>query len=138
MDGVALLAMVERLGDEFRRRGMRTHAVPLRVYWLALRHGLVQGEGHALQLSLSEDAVVEWFKLLRFPPYQQAYPVRAAGSACPVCPARDGRAPEVITERAFPDGRKMACLACRTAWLEVEPAGRLGRGSDAPVPRRRS
>jgi hypothetical protein len=136
MDRAALLAMVARLGDEFRRRGMRTHAVPLRVYWLALRHDLVHDERHGLHLTLSEDSVVEWFKLLRLPPYRDAYPVRPAGSPCVSCPPPAGRALEVVTERTFPDGRKMACLACHAAWLEVEPPGRLGRGSDVPVPRR--
>jgi hypothetical protein len=132
MEDDALLAMVQCLGDEFRRREMRAHLVPLRIYWLALRHGLVRDERHGLQLTLSEDTVVEWFKLLRLPPYQNAYPVRPTGSACPTCARRDGRASQVSTERTFPDGRKMACVDCHTAWLEVEPASRLGRGSDAP------
>jgi hypothetical protein len=132
MDRGSLLAMVQRLGDEFRRRGMRTHLTPLRIYWLALRHGLVQDEGHALQLTLSEETVVEWFKLLRLPPYQDAYPVRAAGSACLACGPRATAAAELATERTFPDGRKVVCLACRSAWLEVEAVTRMGRGSDAP------
>jgi hypothetical protein len=135
MDRAALLAMVKRLGDEFRRRGMRTHVAPLRVYWLALRHGLVQDAEHALRLTLSEETVVEWLKVLRLPPYQDAYRVRPTGSACPSCVGADGRASEVSTERTFPEGRKVVCLGCRSAWLEMEPS-RLGRGSDAPVPRR--
>ncbi len=134
MDRKALLKMVHQLGGEFRRRGMRTHVTPLRIYWLALQHGLVQGEEHGLHLALSEETVVEWFKLLRLPPYQAAYPVRPMGSACADCPAPQGRANEVTTERTFPDGRKVVCLACHTSWLELEPR-RLGRGSDAPVRR---
>jgi hypothetical protein len=136
MDREALLQMVHRLGGEFRRRGMRTHVTPLRVYWLALKHGLVQDEEHALHLALSEETVVEWFKLLRLPPYQGAYSVRPPGSVCPDCPPPEGRANEVTTERTFPDGRKVVCLACRRSWLELEPSSRLGRGSDAPVRRR--
>ncbi|HXX31428.1 MAG TPA: hypothetical protein VEJ89_12060 [Myxococcaceae bacterium] len=132
MDRAALLDMVRRLGDEFRRRGMQAHLVRLRVYWLALHHGLVRDASHALHLTLSEDAVVEWFKLLRLPPYQHAYPVRPTGSACPACAPGGGPATEVVTERTFPEGRKVACLGCRTAWLEMEPPGRLRRGSDAP------
>ena len=133
MDRDTLLAMVHRLGEEFSRRGMRTHVTPLRIYWLALRHGLVQAEGHALHLALSEETVVEWFKLLRLPPYQDAYPVRASGSACPACGPRQPGTEELATERTFPDGRKVICLVCRSAWLEVEAATRLGRGSDVPV-----
>ncbi len=136
VDRDALLEMVQRLGDEFRRRGMRTHVTPLRIYWLALRHGLVQDEHHGLHLTLSEETVVEWLKVLRLPPYQTAYRVRPTGSTCPLCLPPQGRAGEVSTERTFPEGRKMVCLGCRSAWLEMEPASRLGRGSDVPVPRR--
>jgi hypothetical protein len=135
MDRQALLEMVHRLGGEFRRRGMRTHVTPLRIYWLALKHGLVQGEEHGLHLALSEETVVEWFKLLRLPPYQDAYPVRALGSACADCPPAEARSSEVTVERTFPDGRKVVCLGCRGCWLELEPSSRLGRGSDAPVRR---
>ena len=45
-----------------------------------------------------------------------------------------GRVVEVeatIVNRTFPEGRKVACLACRAAWLELEPTTRMGRGSDA-------
>ena len=136
MDREALLQMVHRLGGEFARRGMRTHVAPLRIYWLALKHGLVQDEQHRLHLALSEETVVEWFKLLRLPPYQAATPVRPTGSSCPECPPREGRAREVTTEATFPGGRKMVCSACRSSWLEMEPSSRLGRGSDAPVRRR--
>ena len=136
MERESLLRMVHLLGGEFGRRGMRTHVAPLRIYWLALKHGLVQDEQHGLHLALSEETVVEWFKLLRLPPYQTAYPVRPTGSACPECQPREGSAGEVTTERTFPDGRKMVCLDCRTSWLEIEPSSRLGRGSDAPVHRR--
>jgi len=37
---------------------------------------------------------------------------------------------EVVTEQTFPEGRKVACLACRAAWLELEPTTRMGRGMD--------
>ncbi len=136
MDRDALLAMVHRLGEEFRRRDMRTHLAPLRIYWLALRHGLVQDDTHALHLTLSEETVVEWFKLLRLPPYQKAYPVRPTGAPCPACGPRGAADGELTTERTFPGGRKVVCLSCRSAWLEVESVTRLGRGSDVPVPRR--
>lgn len=116
---------------------MRTHVTPLRIYWLALRHGLVHDERHGLHLTLSEETVVEWLKVLRLPPYENAYRVRPTGSACPSCVPPEGRgAGEVATERTFPEGRKMVCLGCHSVWLEMEPASRLGRGKDAPVPRR--
>jgi len=110
---------------------MHGHLAPLRLYWLALRHDLVETERHGLHVQLSEELVVEWFKLLRLPPYEQAYRVQAPGSRCPQCPTSEGPAVEVLTERTFPEGRKVACLTCRTAWLELEPPTRMGRGSDA-------
>ena len=131
MERDELLAMVKRLGAEFRKRGMHGHLAPLRLYWLAIRHDLVQRDRHGLHVQLSEEMVVEWFKLLRLPPYERAYPVQPPGSRCPHCPPGDGPTKEVVTERTFPEGRKIACLACRTAWLELEPATRMGRGSDA-------
>jgi hypothetical protein len=134
MDRDTLVAMVRQLGEEFRRRDMRAHVGPLRIYWLALRHGLVRDERHALQLTLSEETVVEWFKLLRLPPYQDAYAVRPPGSACANC--APGGSGEVAAERTFPDGRKMTCLVCHSTWLEMEGTSRMGRGSDKPSPRR--
>ena len=131
MERAELLGMVKRLGAEFRRRGMHGHLAPLRLYWLALHHGLVQQERHGLHVQLSEEMVVEWFKLLRLPPYERAYPVQSPGARCPQCKPGEGPAAEVVTERTLPEGRKVACLACRTAWLELEPPTRMGRGSDA-------
>jgi hypothetical protein len=130
MERAELLSMVKRLGAEFRKRGMQGHLAPLRLYWLALRHDLVQADRHGLHVQLSEEMVVEWFKLLRLPPYERAYPVQAPGSRCPRCVPGDGPAMEVVTEQTFPEGRKVACLACRAAWLELEPATRMGRGTD--------
>jgi hypothetical protein len=131
MDRAELLSMVKRLGAEFRKRGMHGHLAPLRLYWLALRHGLVESDRHGLHVQLSEEMVVEWFKLLRLPPYERAYPVQSPGARCPQCRPGEGPATEVVTERTFPEGRKVACLGCRTAWLELEPPTRMGRGSDA-------
>jgi hypothetical protein len=122
MERAELLSMVKRLGAEFRKRRMHGHLAPLRLYWLALRHGLVQPERHGLHVQLSEEMIVEWFRLLRLPPYERAYPVQPPGSRCPSCRPGEG---------TFPEGRKVACLACRAAWLELEPPTRMGRGSDA-------
>ena len=131
MDRAELLAMVKRLGTEFQRRGMHAHLAPLRLYWLALRHDLVDGETHGVHVQLSAELVVEWFKLLRLAPYADAYPVQAPGAPCPRCPPRPGgaagHAVEVVTERTFPEGRKVACLHCRTAWLELDPPPRMRR-----------
>jgi hypothetical protein len=131
MERAELLAMVKRLGAEFRSRGMHAHLAPLRLYWLALHHDLVQQERHGLHVQLSEEMVVEWFKLFRLPPYERAYPVHPPGARCPRCPPGEGPAAEVVIERTFPEGRKVACVLCRTAWLELEPPTRIGRGSDA-------
>jgi hypothetical protein len=91
MDREALLQMVQRLGVEFARRGMRSHVAPLRIYWLALKHGLVEEEQHGLHLALSEETVVEWFKLLRLPGLPGGSPVRPTGSSFPPCPSARGK-----------------------------------------------
>ncbi len=125
--------MVRRLGAEFRRRRMANHLAPLRVYWLALKHGLVDAD-QGLHVTLSGELIVEWYKLLRLPPFEAAYPTRAAGSACPLCPpSGSGGGADVVTERSFPEGRKVSCVQCRTAWLELESATRMGRGTDVPA-----
>ena len=131
METRELLNMVRQLGREYRKRGMSTHLPALRVYWLALQHELTQRQRHQLDVSYSEDLVTEWFKLLRLEPFASAYPILRAGSPCPNCPRQEGHAVEVITEKTFPDGRKVICMRCRAAWLELEAPNwvqRVGRG----------
>ena len=57
---------------------MHTHAAKLRVYYLALRRGLATPGRSEVDVHWSEALVIEWFKLLRMPPYENAYPVRPA------------------------------------------------------------
>ena len=100
--------MVKRLGAEFRRRGMHGHLAPLRLYWLALRHDLVQAERHGLHVQLSEEMVVEWFKLLRLPPVRARLSRPAARVALPAMSARrwsGGRGGDRADLPRGPEGR---------------------------------
>ena len=122
-----LVKMVEALGREFVRRGMNTHAAKLRVYYLALRRGLATPGRNEVDVHWSEALVVEWFKLLRMPPYQNAYPVRTAQSHCSRCkdrPTNEGGGFQ--TESTFPGGWKVRCSNCGEAWLVLEK----NRGDD--------
>jgi hypothetical protein len=126
MDRQSLAPLVVALGRAFLRQGMRSHVQALRLYFLALRHGLTRGERHAVKVDWSEDAVLEWLRVLRVPPYQDAYPVRPRGSGCERCSPGGGHPVEISTLLTFEGGAKMGCRGCNGAWLELEdpPASR--------------
>lgn len=63
-----LLAQVTTLGGEFRRLGMAAHVKRLRLYYLAVKHGLTT-RGNDVELQWSEELVLEWMKHLRIPPF---------------------------------------------------------------------
>jgi hypothetical protein len=114
-----LLQHVVRLGRAFTGRGMEAHARMLRLYYLALRHGLASPR-QPLRLSISADAVIEWLKTLRVPPFEATYPVRPRGTGCASC-RPGGQAPMLVTEVVFPGGARMRCNTCGAVWLEQEP-----------------
>ena len=99
---------------------MGLHARALRLYWLAVRHGLVTGDKAAVKVEWNADSVIEWLKVLRVPPWDRAYPVRPRGSACRRCPRGDGHPVETTTLLSYSGGAKMGCRACGDAWLELE------------------
>ncbi len=109
-----------RLGRAFKARGMGAHARALRVYYLAVRHGLVNGERATVKVEWNADAVKEWLRVLRVPPWDRSYPVRPRGSACSKCPRADGHPVETTTLLTFEGGAKMGCRRCNDAWLELE------------------
>lgn len=122
MERDELLGRVWRLGEAFKARGMDAHARMLRGYWLLVRHGLAKGPKAQVQLSLDADAVDEWLRTLRVPPFDAAeggYPVQRPGEGCRPC-ARSGDTPTVVTELIFPGGARMRCRTCGTRWLEDE------------------
>jgi hypothetical protein len=123
MDRSRLLQLVVRLGGEFSRRGMAEHCRRLRVYYLALQHGLDTGRGR-LEVHWDEDLTIEWFRLLRLPPYQDHYPVQDDGR-CTRCEDRPG---SVFTVAVFPGGTKLECRTCGRQWLVLrdtaDPQGR--------------
>ncbi|WP_223644426.1 hypothetical protein [Corallococcus sp. EGB] len=115
-----LLQQVEKLGHEFEARGMTAHVRSLRLYWLALKHDLVEPD-LSLQVHATADWVVDWFKLLRLPPHEHALTVRRHGEGCGRCLPGYGTS---RTLTVFPDGYRMTCDACRSEWLVLEPRKR--------------
>jgi hypothetical protein len=111
MDRSRLLALVVQLGGEFRRRDMPEHLRKLRLYYLALTHQLDARE--SVEIHWTSDMVVEWFRTLRLPPYQDDYPVQST-TACRTCPATKGA---VFTVSTFPGGAKLECRMCGQRWL---------------------
>lgn len=110
-----LLRYVTLLGKAFRGRGMDQHLRDLRVYYLALRHGLTSNK---LEIRWSDAFVIEWMKTLCVPPFEKAYPLRPRGGACPRCP--QGASPSICTDCVFPGGARMRCQTCGAQWLEDE------------------
>lgn len=111
-----LLQHVETLGREFEARGMTPHVRSLRLYWLALKHDLVEPD-LSLQVHATVDWVVDWFKLLRLPPHQHALPVRRHEDRCGRC--LPGAA-MIRTVTVFPGGYRKTCDVCRSEWLVLE------------------
>lgn len=120
MDRHRLLGLVARLGREFVRRGMDDHARRLRVYYLALRHGLVTGR-NALDVRWDEAFTLEWLALLGLPPHAGDYDARPRPSRCRTCPQdRDA----LRTLLVLPDGAKVQCQTCGATWVERDPPPR--------------
>ncbi len=121
-----LIDQIRTLGRAFVERDMTSQARRLRVYYLALTHGLTEGR-HLLDVHWTEDFVAEWLRLLDLEPYRGSYERRVHGQRCPRCPvehqAFDARhaAPltSVRTMVVFPGGAKMQCLKCGFAWVAV-------------------
>ena len=125
-----LLHLVTRLGQAFTARGMGAHARMLRVYFLALRHGLADSR-NAVRVSLTEEAVLEWLRTLRVPPFDSpeegGYRVQRRGEGCGTCAAR-GETPTVITDAVFPGGARMRCRSCGSLWLEEDAPAQKHEG----------
>lgn len=121
MERGTLQGWVVSLGRAFAHRQMKGHVRALRIYFLALRHGLTTGERHAVKVDFSEESITEWLKVLRVPPFAEAYPVRPRGSCCSRCPRGEGHPVETATLLTFAGGAKMGCRGCGEAWLELDP-----------------
>ena len=118
MDRARLLELVVALGCEFSRRGMPDHCQRLRLYYLALQHGL-DARRHRVEIHWDEELVIEWMRLLQLPPYQDHYRVRRE-TRCDRCESRPGT---VVTKGVFPGGAKLECLQCGGEWLTLRPVG---------------
>jgi hypothetical protein len=100
---------------------MHQHAAKLRFYYLALQKGLVSRGKREVDVHWSEALVLEWFKLLRLPPFEHAYPVRTARSRCTQCAELPGQQGSSLhTESTFPGGWKVRCPQCGDTWLVLE------------------
>lgn len=113
-----LLQFVQRLGQEFVKRGMNDHARRLRLYYLALKHGLTT-RGNDVEFRWSEAFVVEWMRTLKVPPYTDDYPMRPRNSRCNKCNDRSQQ-PQINTIGNLPDGAKMRCGNCGAVWIESD------------------
>ena len=107
-----LLDLVVRLGREFSRRGMREECRRLRLYYLALEHGLCTRQNR-IEVAWDEQLVIEWLRILRVPPHHRHYPVRPS-TLCIDCEQRPGT---VVTKLVFPDGACLECLQCGGRWI---------------------
>ena len=114
-DSSPILDLVVLLGREFSRRGMREECRRLRLYYLALQHGLCAGKNR-IEVSWDEDLVLEWLRILRVPPHHRDYPVRSS-ALCPSCDYRPGT---VVTKIVFPGGARMDCLQCGTRSRRID------------------
>ena len=111
----SLLDLVVRLGREFSRRGMREECRRLRLYYLALEHGLCAGKNR-IEVAWDEDLVVEWLRILQVPPHHGHYPARPS-TLCARCEHRPGT---VVTKLVFPGGARMECLQCGARWIRID------------------
>jgi hypothetical protein len=119
-----LLDLVEVLGAEFERRGMRVHVEGLRIYYLALSRGL--DRRGSVKVQWDEPQLLNWLGYLRLPPCQDRFAVRPRGSSCS-CRPPDAE-PQVgktiatvgaITLISWPGGYQSKCRLCSATWIEL-------------------
>ena len=111
------LELVVRLGREFVRRGMAQHARVLRLYYLAVKAGLV-GAGGEVEVRWDRALTEEWMKTFRVTPFEQHYELRPPGVPCFRCWAVPGNErSSARTELVFPGGARIRCDICGARWL---------------------
>ena len=136
MERARLLELVEMLGREFERLGETTKVETLRLYYLAVLRGL--DHRGSVKVAWDEEMTIEWFGMLRLPPYERLYSVHPRDYVCP-CPGGGGEGPSgrpgdwshigkgtALTERTFPGGARLRCGCCEARWLildEKAPGG---------------
>ncbi len=101
------LGLAERVGRELVRLGLPKHVQHLRRFYADTRAGRpLSKDGWSYGL------VQEWARLLRFPPYENDYPVLPRASSCG-CPS-----PQTFTHGVFPGGakRSSAVTAASPGW----------------------
>lgn len=126
--GDRLLDQVAQLGREFVRRGMRREAGGLRVYYLAIRAGLVRGAEAQIEVRWSRAELEEWSHLLRLPPFENAYPL-GLRVPCRRCKPGKGGPPAAREEKRWAGGALLRCSGCGWRWVvddaEANPGGLL-------------
>ncbi len=105
-DHDAHLELVARIGREFVKLGLTSHAAHLREYYADVRAGRKPG-------GWSREMVLGWARDLRLPPHENDIPVRPRGSSCG-CPF-----PSPFTARVWPGGSRHICGACHGEWIEL-------------------
>jgi hypothetical protein len=120
-----LIDAVVKLGREFRRRGMDSHAALLRGFYAELRRRQRARAGKGWD----ETMVLRWLALLRIPPFDHVHPVLPRGTACPTCGALGDRAaPATFVRSVWPGGSLCECRRCGMLWLNEEPEPRGQEG----------
>lgn len=118
MDVTELDALVRAVGHEFHKRKMADHLRPLRLYWLALNHGLLPSS-RLLRVDWDARLTEEWAKLFKLPGHKP-YPEKPRGSRCP-CETTQGHPVDTHTAMTLPWGIKVHCRACGSQWIENDP-----------------
>ncbi len=115
-----VLRYIEALGQEFVRREMDGHARKLRLYYLAVLHGLTTERAFDVDVHWSEKLVVDWLKVLGVSPFEQGYPRRPRKSSCSTCREARNQQSVIHTEIVFPGGAKVRCFTCGEVWVEPD------------------
>lgn len=127
VSSVVGLPLLRSLWGAFAKRGMRGHLRNVRLYALALRHGLLETDG-ALRASLTREDILEWMRVLAVPPFHLVYERRPRGAPCPVCGPAPASHLSPQVSMAFPGGERARCPRCSAVWVaEAPPAWRARR-----------
>jgi hypothetical protein len=99
------LQLVERVGRELAKLGLKKHVARAREYYAAVR------DGRPCDV-WSRGLTVEWARMLRLPPHENDYPVRPRMSPCHGCEAS-----RTFTAAVWPGGSLHQCDACGSRWI---------------------
>ncbi|HMJ14782.1 MAG TPA: hypothetical protein VK524_25395 [Polyangiaceae bacterium] len=118
MSDFSLDPLIRAIAAEFQRHGMDSHLKLLRDYYRGYRahkrwlSGLPRPPWHT-------ELVIEWARIMRLPPFENAYPVLEHGAKCPTCTEKRDPLTDVGIRVAWAGGWVIQCRRCGEAWLEL-------------------